>query len=84
MTLIAYDALAEESWSRLQHSGDDPNDPMAANNDVVEWWDDETEDGTQRMSQLTVVPDNITVNRNGPLADDEPFAPVKLIQHRGG
>jgi hypothetical protein len=28
MTLIAYDALAEESWSRLQHSGDDPNDPM--------------------------------------------------------
>jgi hypothetical protein len=28
MTLIAYDALAEESWSRLQHSGDDPNHPM--------------------------------------------------------
>ena len=28
MTLIAYDALAEESWTRLQHSGDDPNHPM--------------------------------------------------------
>jgi general stress protein 26 len=28
MTLIAYDALAEESWNRLQESGDDPNHPM--------------------------------------------------------
>ena len=28
MTLIAHDALAEESWTRLQHSGDDPNHPM--------------------------------------------------------
>ena len=51
---------------------DDPMDLMNVN-DVVEWWDDETEDGSLRMSQLNVVPDNITVNRNGPLAADEPF-----------
>jgi pyridoxamine 5'-phosphate oxidase len=28
MTLIAYDALADESWTRLEHAGDDPNHPM--------------------------------------------------------
>jgi general stress protein 26 len=28
MTLIAYDALAEEAWTRLQQAGDDPDHPM--------------------------------------------------------
>ena len=28
MTLITYDAMAEESWIRLQQAGDDPNHPM--------------------------------------------------------
>jgi pyridoxamine 5'-phosphate oxidase len=28
MTLITYDALAEEAWTRLEHAGDDPTHPM--------------------------------------------------------
>ncbi len=28
MTLIAYDAPAEESWTRPERAGDDPNHPM--------------------------------------------------------
>jgi general stress protein 26 len=28
MTLIAYDALADEAWARLEQAGDDPNHPM--------------------------------------------------------
>jgi hypothetical protein len=28
MTLIAYDALAEQAWGRLEQAGDDPNHPL--------------------------------------------------------
>lgn len=77
---VIYDAITEYRSAHVPIEGiwhisstkfiDDPLDPMNPN-DLVEWWDDESQDPNQRMTDRGVTPQNITQNRNTTVA--EPF-----------